>query len=93
MNTQELLINLALKKQHDIILSFNTKISLNDVVLLKSDIIEKLADNNFYERLKKLGIADTKSFLKKFKKDCNIYMLAEDSITVNSYLNFLEAIK
>lgn len=93
MNTQELLINLALKKQHDIILSFNTKISLNEVVLLKSDVIEKLADNSFYDRLKKLGFADIKSFLKKFKEDCNLYMLEQDSINVNSYLNFLEAIK
>lgn len=91
--TDKLMYNLTLKKTSNIILSFDTKISKNEAVLLKSDTIKNCADSKFYERLKNLGILDIQTFLKMFRADCELYMLDSDRISVNSYLNFLEVIK
>ena len=86
------IIDMCYRKMTNILLNFDTKMTLSDVRKLKVDNIENCINDKFNDRIGALGF-NTKTFLKNFKADCNIYMLQGDTITINSYLNFLETVK
>lgn len=76
------------------IIGLDYKMSYRQVSALSISEVEIYFKGREYKRILDLGFYDIEDFVKKFKKDCNEYMLQDvDKITINGYLNFLEAIK